>query len=207
MNQELMKYLHANILPLYEKLDEAHQPEHVLSVIENALDIAKDYDVNVDMVYTIAIYHDIGMFEGREYHHITGARRLFNDTHLDSFFDLNQKQVMREAIEDHRASSKQPPRSIYGMIIAEADRDIEVEVVIKRTIQYGLSNYPQLSQEEHYHRLYQHLLNKYSENGYLRLWLDTKRNRSELSKLRALIIDQKQLKTVFDEQFKILRKL
>jgi uncharacterized protein len=207
MNDKLKTYLHENILPKYEKLDKAHQPEHVLSVINHALEIAKDYEVNLDMVYTIAVYHDIGMSRGREYHHITGAKYLFEDANLDSFFDIDQKHIMREAIEDHRASNKTPPRSIYGMIIAEADRDIEVEIVIKRTIQYGLANYPKLSQEEQYQRLYQHLQQKYSENGYLKLWLDTKRNRHELSKLRALINEEKRLKEVFDKQFKILKKL
>jgi uncharacterized protein len=207
MNQKLKTYLHQHILPLYEQLDDAHQPSHVMSVIKNALEIAKDYEVDVNMVYTIAMYHDIGMFEGRKTHHLTGAKRLYEDAHLDDFFSETEKNTMKEAIEDHRASRKEPPRSIYGMIIAEADRDIEVEIIIKRTIQFGLSHENQLSKDEHYQRMYAHLIEKYSENGYLKLWLDTKRNKEELSKLRALLHDQKRLKRVFDKHYKILQKL
>ena len=37
------------------------------------------------------------------------------------------------AAKDHRASSDHEPRDIYGKIVAEADRQIVPETVIRRT--------------------------------------------------------------------------
>jgi uncharacterized protein len=41
---------------------------------------------------------------------------------------------MKEAVEDHRASSSRQPRSIYGKIVAEADRDIDTHEIFLRAI-------------------------------------------------------------------------
>ena len=108
---------------------------------------------------------------------------------------------MREAVEDHRASASHAPRSLYGKIIAEADRDIDVNVVIQRTIQYGLANYPQLDKEEQWKRFKKHLDEKYSVNGYIRLWLPKSPNEQNLKALRELIANPQQLREVFERIF------
>lgn len=56
---------------------------------------------------------------------------------------------MVEAVEDYRAHNSQKPRSEYGQIVAEANRFIEPETIIRRAIQYGLANYPQLDRVGH----------------------------------------------------------
>ena len=108
---------------------------------------------------------------------------------------------MKEAVEDHRASASRAPRSLYGKIIAEADRDIDVEVVIRRTIQYGLSNYPELDKEGHWNRFKEHLDSKYSTNGYIRLWLPKSPKEKNLNDLRNLIADPPRLREVFERIF------
>ena len=108
---------------------------------------------------------------------------------------------MREAIEDHRASSKYEPRSIYGKIVAEADRQIDINTIIIRTLQYGFANNPDLSKEEHVRRAGQHLKEKYGEGGYLKLWLPNTTNAQKLEQLRALIKDALLLDTTINHLF------
>jgi uncharacterized protein len=98
MNNALISYLKTQIIPLYDNFDRAHQADHVYKVIEESLDIAKDYDVDLNMVYTIASYHDIGMQFGRSDHHLTGGRFLFEDQALTSFFNEEERIIMKEAI-------------------------------------------------------------------------------------------------------------
>ena len=42
--------------------------------------------------------------------------------------------MIGEAVEDHRASLPYEPRSLYGKIISEADRDLDFERILKRTL-------------------------------------------------------------------------
>ena len=108
---------------------------------------------------------------------------------------------MKEAVEDHRASASRAPCSLYGKIVAEADRDITPETVIRRTIQYGLANYPQLDTEGQWQRFMQHMQEKYSVNGYIRLWLHGSENERNLQQLRTLIAQPQRLRVVFDRIF------
>ena len=108
---------------------------------------------------------------------------------------------MREAVEDHRASSDHAPRSIYGRIVAEADRCIEPLTILRRTIQYGLAHYPQLDRQGHYDRFAEHLRKKYADGGYLRLWLRESDNARRLEELRAWIRTPNSLREAFDRIF------
>lgn len=197
----LCQFVEQNILPLYDAFDAAHQRDHAMRVIDASLRLAQYYDVNVDMVYCSAAYHDIGLCEGREVHHIASARMMRCDQRLRRWFDEGQINTMAEAVEDHRASSAQEPRSIYGRIVAEADRDIDPMRIIQRTIQYGLFHYPHFSREQHWQRMFQHLHEKYAEGGYLKLWIPESKNAQNLSKLRAIIANEEQLRLIFDDYF------
>lgn len=64
---------------------------------------------------------------------------------------------MKEAVEDHRASASRQPRSIYGKIVAEADRDLDTEVVFRRAIQFGLEKYPDITPEQQWERFVMHM--------------------------------------------------
>ncbi|MCF7930878.1 MAG: HD domain-containing protein, partial [Acholeplasmataceae bacterium] len=187
MDDVLKQYLEDNIINLYQQFDLAHQKDHVYKVIEHSLEIAKDYEVNLDMVYVIACYHDIGMKFGRNDHHLTGGQFLYEDSFLKQFFRENEMIIMKEAVEDHRASRAEAPRNIYGKIIAEADRDIEPNTIILRTVQFGFKHYPDLSEDEHLQRAFDHIKEKYGPDGYLNLWLETKKNREGLNTIHALL--------------------
>lgn len=197
----LEAYVEAEIIPRYEHFDRAHGTDHVRTVIAQSLALAAHYDVDTDMVYTVAAYHDTGLVNGRERHHIDAGRILAEDAELRRRFTEEQIGVMREAVEDHRASSDHAPRTIYGRIVAEADRVIVPATIIRRTVQYGLANYPALDREEHYARCRDHLQKKYAEGGYLRLWIAESDNARRLEELRAIIRDPQRLRRLFDETF------
>ena len=199
MNLELKQYIEREIIPRYDRFDQAHQRDHVMMVIQQSLDIASRLDVDKDMVYTIAAYHDTGLCKGREHHHEVSAQIIKADKALKQWFTEEQIQVMADAAEDHRASAKQAPRTIYGRIVAEADRFIDPVTIVRRTVQYGLDHYPELSREEQYQRMLTHLKEKYGRNGYLKLWFPDSPNAVRLERLHDLIDDEHQLRILFEE--------
>ena len=200
-NRELVEYVEREILPRYEGFDAAHRRDHVEAVIERSMSLARHYDVDRDMVYTIAAYHDTGLVEGRERHHTASAAILRADDVLRRWFSEESICVMAEAVADHRASLESAPRSIYGKIVAEADRLIDPQTVIRRTVQYGLSHYAHLDRDGHFRRFCDHLREKYSDDGYLQLWLPESDNAPRLEELRRIIRSAEALLRVFDEEY------
>ncbi|MBQ2498455.1 MAG: HD domain-containing protein [Bacteroidales bacterium] len=198
VNDKIKKYIESAILPLYDNFDAAHRRDHVSMVIKQSLEIAEHLDVNPDIVYVIAAYHDTGICEGREHHHEVSAKIIKADENLKKWFTEEQIQTMADAAEDHRASAKNEPRTIYGRIVAEADRFIDPETIVRRTIQYGLDHYPELSKEQQYERMMQHLNEKYGRNGYLKLWFPESPNTARLERLRQMIDNEKEIKEIFE---------
>ena len=194
-------YLETEIIPRYETFDKAHRTEHVRQVIAESLKLASYYVVDERMVYAVAAYHDIGLCEGREHHHLVSGRMMRADSRLREWFSEEEIEVMAQAVEDHRASNDYAPRSIYGRIVAEADRLIEPMQILRRTVQYGLSHYPELTQEQHYLRYCEHLQEKYAEGGYLKLWIPESENASQLKALRGIIADETRKREVFERIF------
>ena len=201
VNSKLKEYVEREIIPRYDNFDKAHQRNHVIEVIRQSMQLAQLYDVNVNMVYAIAAFHDTGLCRGREYHHIESAAILRNDKMIGELFSADEINIMAEAIEDHRASGSSAPRTLYGRIVAEADRVIDGNVILRRTVQYGLSNYPALSREEHFIRVCEHLHEKYAEGGYLKLWIPESGNAENLRLFRKIIDDKLQLRRLFDAIF------
>ena len=201
IDSSLIEYIKQSILPRYDHFDAAHQRNHAEEVITRSLALAGHYDVDKNMVYTIAAYHDTGLCEGRDTHHLVSGRIIREDQQLNEWFEQNQIETMAQAAEDHRASSGHEPRSIYGKIVAEADRLISPEKVIRRTIQFGLDHYPELDKESQYQRFRQHLLEKDSDTGYLKLWLPESENAPRLEQLRQIIRNEKKMRKAFEQMF------
>ena len=196
---DLVEFIETQILPKYNAFDRAHNLEHVTRVIRRSLDLVRSTGADINMVYTIAAYHDLGMSGHRADHHIRGGKILAADARLKKWFSAEQINVMKEAVEDHRASASRAPRSIYGKIVAEADRDIDTEVVIRRTVQFGFANYPELDKEGHWRRFKEHMNSKYSKDGYIKLWIPNSPNAQKLNELRNLIAQPIQLREVFSK--------
>ena len=201
VNLELMAFIETNILPRYTQFDKAHNLTHVTRVINRSIRLAQNIGTDVNMAYAIAAYHDLGLEGPRAIHHITGGKILKAEVRMKKWFNNDQIKIMKDAIEDHRASASHAPRSIFGKIIAEADRDIEPEIVFRRTIQFGLSHYPELDKEKQWKRFLEHMDNKYSSHGYIRLWIPTSDNAKKLQEIRALIAQPIKLKQIFDNLY------
>ena len=195
---DLVEFVESKILPRYASFDKAHNTEHVVRVIRRAMELALKVGADLNMVYVIAAYHDLGMAGQRAVHHIEGGRILYTDARLKKWFSQDQLKIMKEAVEDHRASASRAPRSIYGKIVAEADRDMEPNTVFRRAVQFGLSNYPQYSKEEQWKRFQEHMENKYSVNGYIKLWVQGSENERNLNVVREIIANPQRLREAFE---------
>jgi HD domain protein len=195
---DLMEFIEKNILPRYNHFDKAHNLTHAIRVIKRSLQLAAKIGANIDMAYVIAAYHDLGLEGPRAIHHMTSGKILTADARLKKWFSTEQIKIMKEAVEDHRASNSHAPRSIYGKIVAEADRDLEPQIVFRRIVEYGLDHYPQKSKEEHWQRFVEHMTNKYSNSGYIKLWIAGSSNEKSLKEIRNIIVDKVQLRKQFD---------
>lgn len=204
---EIMEFVERQILPRYNAFGESHGLRHVSRVIKNSLRLADVTGADIDMVYVIAAYHDLGMEGPRAIHHLTSGKILMADARLKKWFNADQLKVMKGAVEDHRASSSRQPRSIYGKIVAEADRDIDVHEIFLRAIQYGKENDPDKTVEEHWERFAQHMDEKYSNNGYIKLWIPNSPNEKALKELRNIIEDKKLLRKAFDDIWKEMSEI
>lgn len=208
VNPYIKEYVEKNILPRYDNYDAAHTRRHILSVIAHSFEIADSLnerkvdsaaDLDPDMIYTIAAYHDIGVCEGRKFHHISSGRMLMEDKTLEQWFMPEQMNIMKEAVEDHRASTGTVPRSIYGKIVSEADKSIDIDEIISRVILYGKDNYPEMTPKEHYNRCVSHLKEKYGDGGYLHLQFENTPNSRRLEEMRQLIRDPEALKAEYNK--------
>lgn len=217
INATLEKYIFEEVVPRYASFDAAHKEDHALTVIRQALELLDGRDswaaaqtdveplwltpVSRAMLMTAAACHDLGLVNGRERHHLDSGIIIRADSRLKEWFTEEQIEVIAQAAEDHRASGKGAPRSIYGMLIAEADRVIDQETIIRRTIQFGLKHYPDLCREGQLQRAREHLVEKYGRGGYLRLWIPWSSNASRLDALQDLIADPEALTSTIDMIF------
>lgn len=217
INATLEKYIFEEVVPRYASFDAAHKEDHALTVIRQALELLDGRDswaaaqaaveplwltpVSRAMLMTAAACHDLGLVNGRERHHLDSGIIIRADQRLREWFTEEQIEVIAQAAEDHRASGKGAPRSIYGMLIAEADRVIDQETIIRRTIQFGLKHYPDLCREGQLQRAREHLVEKYGRGGYLRLWIPWSSNAARLNALQDLIADPEALTSTIDMIF------
>lgn len=195
---EIMSFIEQQILPRYNAFGPSHGIAHAQRVIKNSLELANMLGADVDMAYVIAAYHDLGLEGPRAIHHITGGKILAADARLRKWFSQEQIKIMKEAVEDHRASSSHAPRSIYGKIVAEADRDLDPEMIFTRAIEYGLEHEPELNKEQQWQRFCEHMEEKYSSNGYIHLWINGSPNEARLKQVREIIANKALLRQTFE---------
>ena len=199
--ESLQIYIDDEIIPRYAAFDKAHREDHARAVIDRALAMGRQYDIDEAMLLTAAACHDLGLAIDRKTHHLESGRIIREDARLREWFTPEQIETIAQAAEDHRASAKSLPRSLYGRLVAEADRMIVPETIIRRTVQFGLSNYPELDKEGHWQRTLEHLHEKYAEGGYLHLLIPGSPNEAPLQRLRDIIRDEAHLRTLFETIF------
>lgn len=216
----LEHYIYNDITSRYADFDAAHREDHVLTVISQALELldrmpawllehtdkAAEWDTPVDrdMLLAAAACHDLGLVNGRDNHHLDSGKIIREDARLREWFNEEQIETIAQAAEDHRASGKSAPRSIYGMLVAEADRVIDGETIIRRTIQFGHKHYPDLGREGHIERAVSHLREKYGRGGYLKLWIPWSDNAARLAELQDIIADDEAVHAAVTEMYERL---
>lgn len=203
---DLMEFVEQSILPKYNAFDKAHNLTHVNRVIKNSLALAEKTGADINMVYVIAAYHDLGLEGPRAVHHLRSGKIVVADRRLRRWFSEEKIKIIKEAVEDHRASASHTPRSIYGKIVAEADRDLDAMTVFTRAVEYGIDHYPEKSHEEQWQRFLQHVTEKYSNSGYMKLWIPNSPNEAKLKEIRETISNAEQLRKVFDDIYSRIRE-
>ena len=214
---EADKYIYETIIPSYAGFDAAHREDHALAVINQSMklldtmqdwidgqeDVDKEWLVAVDrdMLKMAAACHDLGLINGRDRHHLDSGEIIRKDIKLRQWFNKEEIETIAQAAEDHRASGDREPRSIYGKLVAEADRLIDAETIIRRTIQFGFKHYPDLGREGHIARAIAHLKEKYGRGGYLKLWIPWSDNASALNALQDIIADDTAIRAVVERAY------
>lgn len=210
IREDIIRYVFDEVVPLYDEFDPAHRKDHAMTVIDQSMELMdgmepwiKSQDSETagqwtetpdrEMLFIAAACHDLGLKNGRERHHLDSGELIRNDIRLRGWFSEKQIEIIAQAAEDHRASGKSAPRSIYGKIVAEADRVIDGETIIRRTVQFGFTHYPDLGREGHIARAVEHLREKYGRGGYLKLWIPWSDNAERLSALQDIIADDEEV--------------
>lgn len=205
--EEIQEFVEREIVPRYDSFDAGHGRDHVHTVISQALKLAEHYpEVDRSMLLVAAAYHDLGLVNGREHHHTDSAAIIRDDERLRRWFSTEEVDVIADAAEDHRASSDHEPRSICGRIVAEADRIIDSETIVRRALQYGMKRHPGLDREGQYIRLMDHMREKYDYGGYLKLWIPESDNARNLEAFRQTLADEKAFRRMFDTIYDTLNQ-
>lgn len=192
INKELKQYIEQRILPQYEINNiGGHGIEHIKTVIERSFEIIKQFnlDINKDMIYTIASFHDIGYKQNPDKHEEVSSRIFKNDYNMTKFFNEKQINIIAEAIIDHRASLEYEARSIYGKIVSSADRETSVENMLKRSFLYQLDKHknenPSVREVIEYS--YKKLSRKYGKAGYAKMYYPDKKYLNYLNTMQSLL--------------------
>lgn len=217
---ELERYIYCEVVPRYACFDSAHREDHALTVISQAMELAErmedwkagqdaadvcwNVEIERNILLAAAACHDLGLANGRDRHHLDSGEIIRADIRLREWFSEEDIEIIAQAAEDHRASGKSAPRSIYGMLVAEADRVIDHKTIIRRTVQFGLDRYPELAPEGHIERAVAHLKEKYGRGGYLKLWIPWSDNAVRLSQLQDMIDDEQVIRAKVLETYKTL---
>lgn len=189
INDNLRAHIEKDILPEYELNDMGHNINHINLVLDRAYEISGKYNVDDNMLYTVVCFHDLACHVNREEHEKLSAERLYCDEKLKEFFDENQIQIMKEAIEDHRASLEYIPRNIYGKILSSADRKVDIDDYLRSSIGFSMKKEPHLTQEEMIEKSYNYAIKKFGKNGYAttKMYVEDKKYETFLKEIQDLI--------------------
>lgn len=121
------------------KESSGHDYLHAMRVVNNAISIASDYDVDLDVVKTAALIHDLidHKLESKYKLSLIEIEALLEK----SDFTENQIKMIKDIIENVSFSKGNIPSSLEGKIVQDADRlDALGAIGIARTFAYGGKN-------------------------------------------------------------------
>ena len=200
LNNEIVKYIEENIFPKYNKEDISHGINHIKYVIKRSLKFAEQVpNINYDMVYVIAAYHDVGHPIDAKNHEKISAEMLKADDKLKEFFNEEEMKIMEEAVYDHRSSSDTEPRNIYGKIVTSADKNTSLDNLMKRMYGYRKINNPEYSNKEILEDSLEHAKRKFAKGGYAteKIYFEDEEYKKFLEEVDNIV----QNKELFEERF------
>ena len=191
ISNALEEYIQNNIFPIYNKNGQGHNLEHIKYVINRSIKFADTIpDIDYNIVYTVAAYHDIGHHIDPKKHELISAEIMYADDKLKEFFNDEERIIIKEAIEDHRASSNHEPRSIYGKIVSTADRNNTVEACLRRSYCYNKKLHPEFNDEQIFEDCHYHLNDKFGENGYAKFYFKDEEYEKFLTDIRDILANK-----------------
>lgn len=208
LRKEVLDFVRSEVKPLYKTFDKAHNLSHFKFVTENCVAYGKilksrGEDVNLELAYVVGALHDIGISKGREGHAKSSAIMVLENERLKNLFSPAEIKVISEAVEDHSSHLEYEPRSIYGKIVADADRNNSLYLVFSRPVKFGIKNEKWRTREEHIDRVYEFVQEKFGRNGYVKYHLDIEETRKEQQKVWDLLDRKEECKSyiagIFDE--------
>lgn len=208
MDKKLKDYITLNIKTKYKGFDRGHNVSHFNFVTNNCINYSKQLikrgeNVDIDIAYIVGAYHDIGLIYGRENHAISSGKIVRSDEMLKKYYSDETIEIIAQAVEDHSSHLDQKPRSIYGKIVADADRNNTKYLVFSRPIKYILNQKTSLTKQEHLERVYNFVQNKFGKNGYVKYWLDISDTQKEQEEVWNLLENREKclayIEGLFDE--------
>lgn len=200
INEKIQDYIEKNIFPSYKNNDLGHDLDHIKYVINRSLKFASTVDnINYNMVYVIAAYHDIGHYIDVKNHEKVSAEMLLADKNLREFFTEEEIKIMSDAVYDHRASMEGEPRSVYGKIVSSADRNTLLENILKRTYLYRLKHNPNATLDEIIEDSRQHILDKFGKKGYAtqKMYFEDLDYKNFLEEVSHIAVNKKEFKKIY----------
>ena len=196
VNKELKDYIENNVFPGYEVNDKAHGIIHIKEVIRRSFALNDTFKLGLDknMIYTIAACHDLGKHENHQIHEKIAANRFINDSNFEKYFSNEERQIIKDAIEDHRSSKEEMPRSTYGKLISSADRNTRIEIVFIRSFFVAKERMPETNIEEYLDYTIQRLSKKYSEENPENMFYEDEIYKTFLVDMRALLKKEDEFK-------------
>lgn len=198
INKDLENYIKNDILPQYEKNDSGHSLEHIDYVLKRCFKFSEQFgNIDFNILYTIATFHDIAHHIDKKNHEKLSAEIFYNNEKMKEFFSEEERILIKEAIEDHRASSNSSPRSDYGKIISSADRSTDIDDFLRRTHSYTLKHFPDCTKEEMLKRAYEHTEHKYGKTGYAKHYVKDEEYENFRKEINLLLQDTDKFKVKY----------
>lgn len=189
INSDLKEYIEKNILTKYDY--GGHGKDHIEYVIKRCFEIIDEFNLDVDknMIYAVAAYHDIGYRQDPDRHEEVSSEIFKKDENMKKFFTEEQINIMADAIVDHRASLEYEARNIYGKIVSSADREISVDNMLERSFLYQEEKHkaenPEVIDVINYS--YKKLSSKYGKGGYAKMYYPDKKYKDYLNTMQDLL--------------------
>lgn len=207
INEQLKKYIEENILPQYDTNIGGHGIAHINEVITRSFELNEAFNLNLNpnMIYVIAAFHDIGYKVDPDNHEQVSADMFYEDNAMKYFFNDEERQTIYEAIIDHRASLDYEARSTYGKLVSSSDRATDIDIALWGIILFQRDKHKDEnpSDLEIIEYSYQKLASKYGENGYAKMYFPDQKYQDFLNGMQALVADKDKF---IEKELSLIRK-